>query len=735
LRRAFLAAAAWAGEPPTARLDLRLQGLEGVQVAQVEAGRVILERMDQPNQAAQVLSALASQSLSVPVPSRWQIRFEIPGVWGPSGPLEVDGTTPTAWVFNLRPAGRLAGRLTSRASTLPKSLVIWSELVSGARLETHCPLGPKGEFDCFVPAGRQDLVLAAGSFAPVRFRDRLLSPTPHLLPTTELQPGSSLVGRVSARDGSDLDAAPRALVRIFRFVAARTSITPAAPLAETAVEPGGSFSFVGLPPGPVLLEVTRPGFSPLRISPLELPPGAEVAIPDPLELTRPLEVVVQVSPSADPFGLPWRILFEPYRTATVTDSDGRAEGTTDAEGRWRIPARPAGRATVRVEDSAGNRYYKNSDLWIAEGAEAFVNIELPLLDIRGEVTHGGRPLEATLFFGGRMGGRRIEMTSDAEGRFEGVLPEAGTWPVQVLAEGIDTLVKVAIEPGLDKHRAAVKVGLPDTLVFGRVVDDEGKPVVDAEVFVSAEGWANEFRSGIDGNFEARAVPPGWTSVSAESRLPGQLPRSTDALQLELRDGQPLGPLELQLRRLERIRGTLRDHHDRPLAGAVVSFASNAGSFHADSAKTDIDGHFTIESDPKTSDWTITILPPGGALTVFRRANDGSPFGLKAEAEGGQLRLEFPFSKDEAFARNLEVRLTRDGAELKLYWLLEWLRLLGLPVDQGSDPLLLTVPLLAPGNYTACVRVGLSPDNADRTCQSGQLVAGGKLTLTLANSPD
>lgn len=738
---ALTAAPALADDPPTALFDLRLQGVEGALPSQLETGNVILERTDVTDVPPHVLPAKVGQTVRVPVPSRWLIRFEIPGLWGQQGPLEADGSTPTAWIFNLRPAGRVTGRLTSRALPLPRAILVFGELISGARAESPCPLGPKGDYDCSVPAGAQDVLIGAGAFAPVRFRGQKVPAGKALaLPTTELQPGASLVGRVVTRDGTVLEVGGPASVKVYRFLAApEKSLEPPKPLAESPLGADGSFAFVGLEPGTVLLEVTKPGFSPARAFPLELPAGAEVALPDPLELTRPFEVVVEVNPPTDIYGLPWRVTLQRRPAAAgASDWGPEVEGPTDAEGRFRVAGQSAGQTRLEVADGSGNRYYSGSNHWLAEGSEARVVVELPLIEIRGELTYDDQPVAATLWFGGRNGAQRVGLTSDEEGRFVGVLPKPGTWRVDVITESFNTRVKVPVEPRLGKAWAEVKVRLPDTLVFGRVIDSADLPVADVTVTVDSAGWPVHTRTDSQGRFEAKAITPGPSSVVAKQQVSGKPLLVSDELLLELREDQPLGPIELRLRDVERLTGTVY-RGNQPVPGAVVGLWARGASGHIDQATTDAEGAFSVRVDPKTPDWIVTVLAPGATLTVFQRVNDGTLLEIQVEPEGGELTLELPLTSEQLSATDLELSLTRNGVQLALFWLVDWLRVLGRPFDFGPDIRALTVPQLAPGIYTACLTPHSStPVSASSTpapglgvnCRSGQLTAGGRLKLSL-----
>jgi|CXWL01.1.fsa_nt_gi hypothetical protein len=727
----------------TTLLDLRLQVVEGALPNLLETGKLILERTDRPGQTPVILPARLQQTVPVPLPSRWMIRFEVPGLWGQRRALVADGSAPPAWIFNLRPAGRVSGQLTSRALPLPKEIGLFSELPSGARGETPCPLAAEGKFDCLVPAGPQDLVLTAGAFSPVRFRSRqLVAGKVTVLPRTELQPGASLAGRVLTRDGTAIEAPPAAVVKVFRFVAtSKPWVEPPQPLAIGAIDAGGGFAFLGLEPGPVILEVSKAGFSPARVFPLELSPGAEVSLPNPLELVRPIEqVVVEVTPATDVFGLPWRVNLQRISaSAGASEWEPTVEAKTDDVGRCSFAGQSPGRAILRVQDSAGNTFYKDADLWLAEGSEAWVPIALPLVEIRGEVSYGGNPLAGTLYFGGRTGERRIELASDDEGRFEGVLPDSGTWPVEVIAEGISTRLRVPVTPGLSKRRAELNIRLPDTLLFGRVVDSSGQPVANATVLVDSDGWSHSFRSEGDGSFEAKALPTGRLELVAEQRLAGKPVLTSDTIPAELLEEQPVGPFELRLRSLDTVSGRLYRSGHRPVAGAVIGLHSRGGSFYADRAATDAEGAFTLKSDPSASEWTVTVMAPGATLMVFRHANDGSPLEIHVEEQGGDLEIELPLSSEEMFAQNLELSLARNGVELGLPWLFDWLRALGTPIARGPEVKTIAAPRLAPGLYTACLGArrnfevpGATPiGGPEVVCRSGHLGAGGRLELSLS----
>lgn len=740
------AAAAESAEPTTT-VELRLQGVEAIlALPEDERGRLVLERVDQAEQPSVVLPLRPTQTVTLPISSRWVTRFEVRDLWGPRTLLETDPSAPRIWAFNLRPAGRLVGRVTSRNLPLPKRFFATSVLAGLGKAESACSIGEKGDIECVVPAGSQEVVLAVGTFAPVRFRDQKVEAGKSLtLPTTELLPGASLRGEVAMpRDGATAEKpADRPQVRVFRFLAgAKPSLEPPQPMAATVTAVDGTFSFVGLEPGPVILEVTWAGYSPFRLFPLELAAGTEVSVPEPIELTRPFEVVVEVTPATDTYGLPWTVALE--RGVDDPAAPGgfhTLEGRTDPEGRFRAPDQTTGRRRLEIRDSAGNKFHRDSDVWIAPGGEAFITVELPLVSVTGRVTLDGKPEVATLHFGGRRGRRHVEIQTDDEGRFEGTLPKSGPWSIDVETAEFSTFTKVDVTPGLDEHRAEVDIELPDTHLFGRVVDEQGNPVAGAVVEVSVrEGFRDETTAN-DGTFEARAIPPGLVTVAADLRKSGQEPLTSEPQLLELREEQPLGPLELRLRSLERreVR-VFRGSH--PVPGAVVGLAARDGSRFADRAITDLAGSARLRVDPKAREWDVILSAPGAMLSAFRRSNAGTPLEFQLEEQGGELTVELPRPLEQLVTQGLQVVVLREGVAIGLAWLAEWRRGLGLPAGLESTATRLGFPRLAAGSYTVCLdrfeeaRRALTAESEENVaCRQGHLPAGGELSLELAAPRD
>jgi hypothetical protein len=172
-------------------------------------------------------------------------------------------------------------------------------------------------------------------------------------------------------------------------------------------------------------------------------------------------------------------------------------------------------------------------------------IEIDLVMVSGRVRLGDEPLAATLWFGGRHGVPQVTFESGEDGTFQGILPRDGQWllEIEALEPRIQSHAKVEVRP--DRHgRAEVEIAVPDTLLFGKVVDDQGKPANHADLLVGDEIDSLHLTAGDDGAFEFRALPPGIVLLSARRASPEGL-ASSDRVLVPLAEDTPTGPIELR----------------------------------------------------------------------------------------------------------------------------------------------------------------------------------------------
>jgi hypothetical protein len=156
---------------------------------------------------------------------------------------------------------------------------------------------------------------------------------------------------------------------------------------------------------------------------------------------------------------------------------------------------------------------------------------LKLLTLHGTLKLGKEPLAARLWFGGRFGGLSVELESDSDGKFHGVLPKDGWWPIDVESSSppfkLRTKAKVQ---ALDHERASVDIVLPATHLFGRVVmDDTGRPAGHADVSLGTDegDMTKRGASNTAGSRRARSTPRP-TSPRARGSGPATGPCSPSA---------------------------------------------------------------------------------------------------------------------------------------------------------------------------------------------------------------
>jgi hypothetical protein len=297
------------------------------------------------------------------------------------------------------------------------------------------------------------------------------------------------------------------------------------------------------------------------------------------------------------------------------------------------------------------------------------------------------------------------------------------------------------EPGITGNRAVLKLAVPVTGLFGRVLGENGEPAVGAEVWVEAQGHSLRMPVSADGSFERRGLPSGRACIHAE-RFGGSQsePSTSEAQVIELAEDQWFGPLELRLGRLTQTRGRVLAASGRPLAGAVVALQSRALDGFGAQATSDAEGYFSVRTDPRVKAWTVAILGPGAPLTVFEHPNDGAPLEFRLDDEEGELVLELPVNGADLEKDHYGLRVFREGVEFGAPWLFQWRSALGLPTDSSLGDGFLAVPKLATGQYTACFGprekvlsqpLGLeAPSNSAATCRTGYLSGGGRLKLSL-----
>jgi len=639
----------------------------------------------------------------------WRAELKADGFWSPGTVIAPrPGTERTTIEIPIWRASHIVGELRPpKGDEIPErvSLRFWSpptgtEGEALGEQTTRCPVDSEGGFACTVPAVKLDLAVRAAGFISRYFWGLTPPPGGNLgLGILSLRKGASLTGWAEVEDGrlTEKESLARLIPRLApgggvgQLEARLRSTTTTRKLQKN-----GFFHFDGVPPGSYVLAVEHPGYATAQRAPVEIYPDAETRLPEPVILHRPLDLEFVLSPPTDWRGKPWNL--EIFRAAEYSggfDERPSFSGVLDATGRKILRGQSPGLYSVTVSDSTGNRLFAERGLIVETEADALIPIEIDLIAIEGEVSLGEEPLQADLFFGGRHGAQRVAVPSDEDGFFEGFLPREGIWRVTVEAAEteIDAEVHVDVRDG---RRLEIK--LPDTEAFGRVVDQEGQPVVGARVSLSApSGPSFSKRSETDGEFSFRGFPA--EPVELVARLRGSTgTRSSDGVLVPIQESLPAGPIELVLRHgTRRFSGKVLSPRGA-VAGAQLWIEPAVPGLGSPAVtRSGLDGGFAAEVPERADRLRVVIMPPGHALeTVVVSATD-EPALLDVAEIGGTLEVAWSLGEEERLD-GVQVVVLQEGQPVPMQWLGAWSRGHGYSPEEGC----LIAPQMALGSYRACV---------------------------------
>ncbi len=695
----------------------------------------------------------ASDGIVARLPERtvWRVAAEVDGYWSPGVVLTAGiGAGPSSRAVPLWPMGHLTGRIRlADDGDLPEELTarfasppLTPEGVI-PQATVACPVAEGGRWTCALPAGTVDLGLRAPGFVAHYSWGLKIPPggTRSMEGALILRRGASVIGRVEVSEGKL--APEHATARLLPRVgpgggASRLKQRLERTAASAAVHKNGFFQFAGITPGSYVAAVEHPGFATARLFPVEVFPGAETRLETPLVLRPPLTLELQISPQHDWLESPWNVTVLRASEHSAGFDDRPLHRGPAPDGRIRLPEQAPGRFSVHVADSTGNRFFHDPNVVVEGPDDAIQRIEIELVAVRGVLLLGEEPLAGTVWFGGRHGAERVRMDTTADGELAGLLPHGGTWTVEVEAAQPVLEAKLEVEIRDDD---ALEIRLPDTELFGRVVDEVGQPVPGARVSLSTpERHGSGAASGSEGEFWFRGFPAGQVVVSARISQGEQL-RYSDSTRLPAQETLPVGPVELRLRHRTRELSARVVSVRGPVAGARVHLQpleppAGPGS----RSHTELDGTFSAQVPHDAVLVRAIVLAPGHALQAFTvPVADEAPELWVAEV-GGTLDISWP-ADPEALPTGAEVILLQNDHLLASSLLHQWARGHGRNLENGR----LLVPNLAPGAYRLCLRIpakvgaalaaGRRWEEALSGCSAGYLAHGSSLSLRTEPEPD
>ncbi|HEV7670631.1 MAG TPA: hypothetical protein VGS22_19090 [Thermoanaerobaculia bacterium] len=680
----------------------------------------------------------------MPERSRWALTASMVDLWTPDLTIPMEGSDrEVIYRIRLWTAAKTEARIRIADPGVKPPTELRLEAIPPLRRSASiepegsiaCPVEADGRWRCSLPIVTRPLRLAirGEGWVPIYRTDiQAAKDRTQDLGTLSLVRGGSLTGWVEV--AGDRIAQGKCRARIEPFQTAGGGVQVAADLrasgVDTEVGPDGFFQFSALGSGVYRVEVTQPGFAAASAAPLEVWAGKETRLDKTLLLRRPLRLTIAVVPARDGFGQPWRVRVDRGADAgPALDASGHREGTTTEEGNFILHDAAPGSYAVEVSDSRGNRFYSEPDVVVEGIEEARIDVVLDLIDIRGAVSLGDEPLAATLWFGGRFGANRVEMSADREGKFAGVLPKAGNWQVLVsaLEREIEAQVRVAIEPDT-QGVAKVEIVLPDTLLGGRVVDPAGRAVPHADVSLWDANHDQRTVSGPDGSFQFRGVGVGLARLAALDR---STHRSSEEISINVREDDSAPPVVLRLRETRRLAGRVISPLG-PVGGARVAvFPLRPVTAPGQDARSGPDGSFSIDVPKMTSSALAVVSPPGHALRVLEVPVGEVPTQISVGATAGTLEISW-LVPGAAIEEGTELSVAVDGLPLPTSELAQWALGHG---ERFQTPTGIRVANLSPGSYRACllpksltVLGNADPDRLSASCDEGYLAPGAELVL-------
>ncbi len=666
-----IAATVQGGEPVEVVIDVR--GQHGGGLPTETTIFVADPATREPAVAYSVSQASEPSTLELPAQAAgWLLWARAPGWWGPARYVAADRTSvslvlaPQGVVrFAVNGVDRavdgldagevwIAGRVDAAGDGLTRGVhrgpcevdrkrsrrevLIACPFARGERVDLRVRMGP------FLPLLRSDVTITAdtdlGLIEPVR--------------------GATVTGHVaSVGEPGQLVGIRQPSARSFPWAAWTDS--------------GGVFVFEGLSPGDYELHLAGSDGDnwPVRVE----------SRSDWIDLGRISSSAANVLVVA--FGAPLGMESDRFRPVARRVSLG-VGGQVESRGRGHEPAAqrvdgsfvwrglPAGDYEIDIADERGNRWQR--EVLRFHGQDHYY-FELDAVQLVGRIERGGDPLEdVMLWFGGLWGAERVSLRSGEKGRFSGLLPREGFWPVEVTplpacdpCEGgwdtdgwdgfdgsdVDDAGVVDVVAGAD-GAAHVSIDLPAGSVLGRVSWRNAEtgafePVEGASVWVSPEPraaadeeqalLAQDWRRATDdmGRFEIRGLFEGTYRIHALASMGGREYRSRED-RFQVSDRESLDELRLVLEHQRRLTVVVRSG-GLPVSGAQTFVRDPGTGLYGRNGDTDGWGKATHRLTAETTAVDVVVRADGLGMVGWRfDVKDGAPAVVEMRPDRGRLRV-------------------------------------------------------------------------------------------------
>ncbi|HEX6083391.1 MAG TPA: hypothetical protein VF266_02630 [Thermoanaerobaculia bacterium] len=551
---------------------------------------------------------VADVTLDLSSAPRWRVRAFADGCWNAAS--EVAGNAESA-TLALWPSARIVATLVPpRGEKPPEAVQLRLRGNDIPEAAVDCTR-VKDRWSCEVPAAELDVRIAAVGFVP----HYLWGVRPGLdAGTLALQRGASISGRAALPSRGEEGAITVTLAPDAFSDAPRTNLGA----FTTTTNERGFFQFSGFAPGSWTITASRSGWSPAQER-VVVSDATETALANVLTLQPLARVELTLDPPRDVGGADWMVKLEREPSWGVRTPVGES---ASSDGRWLSEPLEGGLYFITVKDADGMVVHTGGQM-IEPGMPPLA-IRIDRVVVRGIVTLGGEPVEARLTFSDSAG-KRVRMTSDAEGRFEGAIArsEGAKWQVEVTPD--DTRATITLRNIRIDARdgvADVDIELPEGRITGKTVDDAGQPV-RAFLRVRGENDSASTTAGTDGTFAIAGLEPGDVELRASTR------DADSGFVTHTIQGADDEPITLVLPRKLKASVTIEAPSGRPFAGAVV-YIIVSGKVMTD-AVSGPNGRVLIASPSADAVAHVIVNAPG--LPLAMRAVP-----LTGDDEGRHVRL-------------------------------------------------------------------------------------------------
>lgn len=637
----------------------------------------------------------------------WRLSVDSDRYW--TATLSVSAHDGDVHSMTLWRASRLTGTLATTAVKTPISAFLRTAPGTEPALpetEIACTAAA-GAWACVVPATKLDVRIVPESFIPQYFFDQVMPPEGlRDAGRLRLERGSSVAGWVRPPRG---EAKGIAVELIPAGVAGRGDSRRAIRTLQATTNARGFFQFRGVPIGTWSIVAKRAGSSPARRDEVSVDAAREVVIARPLDLEPLGAVRVHVTPASAPGRINWTVRL--MRAVPLSDVYAPiAESPADAGGAWQHEDVESGSYRVVVLDRRGTIFARR-DVRV-DGAVAELRVDTSAIDVRGTVSAGDEALKTTVILKAADGARGV-FESDDDGAFSGTLPHEGRWEVELSSESPKLRLRV---PAVDVRRregddfARVAIRLPGGRIEGRVDDESGAAVTDAEVAIFREGRVvSQALSDSKGTFRAIGLTPGPVVIEATAD-----DESTGQTSYEVSEhDQP--EARVTIRRAASLRGWLHDESGQAVAGALIRYMAGGATLLRE-VVTGPSGEFTL-AVPRGAMANGVVLAPGFATKILQFPSSSSSaqrIDVAMTRASGALTIRIASPPPWPF-------VNRNGVAMALPLL--WMPHVGSP-PPGAGEGGFTVAL-EPGSYAIC-----PSEQPSAGCITAAVVAGGAARVEL-----